>query len=200
MLTKSLDLQYKKCYEDTGNLKKQLKKKENENKMLKRELALKTQTLETYQYLLSLSSDDAQEKMGTIAKCNQCPKFFETREHLRKHYSKSHPMSDFMKDCPDVPRPRTAQAVAPKISMAEESPIVDYEEMFSHFQREMQKTLSGNMQKLESDIMDIRSRQTDLSTMDSRWGQSQKELAQSMRVPGKMIDELKSEMDQLIAT
>ena len=71
--------------------------------------------------------------MGTISKCNQCPKFFETREHLRKHFVKSHPLSDFAKDCPDVPRPRTAKSQAPISVAKEESPTVDYEEMFSHF-------------------------------------------------------------------
>ena len=48
--------------------------------------------------------------------------------------------------------------------------------------------MSENLKKINSEISDIRSKQSMLSTMESRKTEEQRQLAESMQKPAEMLD------------
>ena len=93
-LTKTLDLHYKQSYEETAKIRDAIKRQQTENTVLKKELRLKQKTLSTYEYLLKLPAEQGSE----FYKCKQCTKFFINKKYLQKHYTRTHPKTDFYTD------------------------------------------------------------------------------------------------------
>ena len=93
-LTKTLDLHYKQSYEETAKIRDAIKRQQTENTVLKKELRLKQKTLSTYEYLLKLPAEQGSE----FYKCKQCTKFFINKKYLQKHYTRTHPKTDFYAD------------------------------------------------------------------------------------------------------
>ena len=100
-LTKSLDAHYKHVYEEEARVKDKARAQASECAQLKRDLALKTKTLSTYEYLLKLPSQND----SSLYKCNQCQKVFISHDYVQKHYSRKHPSVNFQKDFKPPPAP-----------------------------------------------------------------------------------------------
>ena len=64
----------------------------------------------------------------------------------------------------------------------------------------MRQQLTDNLQKVNQEISDIRSKQTMMSTMDSKKEEEQRLLQESLRKPAQMFEELKGQWDSMMAS
>ena len=191
-LTKTLDLHYKHAHEETAKIRDLIKKQQTENIVLKKELRLKQKTLSTYEYLLKLPAEQGSE----FYKCKQCAKFFISKKFLQKHYGRSHPKTDFYADYktdadfekhpnPHVITEQTHHHYAntmPNQPTASDMQLQIHqnEMLFIKIREELQAQLSENLKKVNNEISEIRSRQTMMSTMDSRKTEEQRQFADSL--------------------
>ena len=60
--------------------------------------------------------------------------------------------------------------------------------LFSKIREELNAQLSENLKKINTEINDIRSKQTMMSTMESRKTEEQRQLTDSMQRPAEMLD------------
>lgn len=204
-LTKSLDLHYKHSYEETSKVRDQIKRQLEENQVLKKEVRLKQKTLSTYEYLLKLPSDES----SFVYKCKHCDKYFVSKKYLQKHYAKAHPNIDFYSiykseaDFEKAPSPHQTKPKAteqPASAKDYQQQLEQNERLYSKVQSEMQRQLTENMQRLNGEISDIKSKQTMLSTMDANKDDERRKLADSLEKPAKMFDELKGQWEQMMAS
>ena len=66
--------------------------------------------------------------------------------------------------------------------------IQQNETLFTKIREELNMQLSENLKKINSEISDIRSKQSMLSTMESRKTEEQRQLAESIERPAQMLD------------
>ena len=95
-MNRVLDAKSREWYQSSRDLEGKLKQRHEELKVMKKELKIKQKTLSTYEYLLRLPPEQEQN----VTKCRHCPKFFLSRDYLKKHYQRHHPAEDFLKDHP----------------------------------------------------------------------------------------------------
>ena len=60
--------------------------------------------------------------------------------------------------------------------------------LFTKIREELSAQLSENLKKVNNEISEIRSKQTMMSTMDSRKTEEQKQLADSLQKPAEMLE------------
>ena len=70
--------------------------------------------------------------------------------------------------------------------------------MFTKIRGELNAQLSENLKKINSEISDIRSKQSMLSTMESRKTEEQRQLAESMQKPAEMLDQMKQQWETIM--
>ena len=58
--------------------------------------------------------------------------------------------------------------------------------------------MSENLKKINSEISDIRSKQSMLSTMESRKTEEQRQLAESVQKPAEMLDQMKQQWETIM--
>ena len=206
-LTKTLDLHYKQSYEETARIRDAIKKQSTENTVLKKELRLKQKTLSTYEYLLKLPAEQGSE----FYKCKQCTKFFISKKYLQKHYSRTHPNTDFYADYkteadferhpnPHVLQPGMAQTMPNQPTNNDlQAQIQQNETLFSKIREELTSQLSENLKKVNTEISDIRSKQSQLSTMDSRKNEEQRLLAESLQKPAQQLEQMKEQWEKIMS-
>ena len=208
-LTRTLDLHYKQSYEETARVRDASKKQQTENLVLKKELRLKQKTLSTYEYLLKLPAEQGSE----FYKCKQCTKFFINKKYLQKHYTRTHPKNDFYADYKTeadferAPNPhslaepdltRSAPNAGPSTTDLQ-SQIQQNEMLFTKIREELTCQLSTNLKKINTEITDIRSKQTMMSTMESRKAEEQKQLSESMQKPAEMLEDMKQKWEGIMS-
>jgi len=76
--------------------------------------------------------------------------------------------------------------------------IAQNELLFTKIRSELQTQLSENLKKINTEISDIRSKQSLMSTMDSRKTEEQKMLAESIQKPAQMLEEMKSKWETIM--
>ena len=204
-LTKSLDLHYKHSYEETKKVSDGIKKQQDTNQTLKKEIRLKQKTLSTYEYLLKLPSDE----QSFCYKCKRCDKYFISKKYLQKHYLKAHPDVDFYSDYKseaDFEKVANPHQLKPPGGNLDKTSTIDYEkqiaeneQMYSKIKKEMHQQLSENLAKVNADITDIKTKQTTLSSMDTRKEDEQRLLAESLQKPARMFEELKDQWENMMA-
>ena len=96
-------MKYKQLSDSTRDIRDAYRRCKGENKALKHELLQKSKVIETYEYLMRLSKDGANDAIAAYHKCKHCNKFFASRDFLRKHYAKAHPEVNFERECPEDP-------------------------------------------------------------------------------------------------
>ena len=76
--------------------------------------------------------------------------------------------------------------------------IQQNENLFTNIREELNMQLSENLKKINSEISDIRSKQSMLSTMESRKTDEQRQLAESIERPAQMLDQMKQQWETIM--
>ena len=76
--------------------------------------------------------------------------------------------------------------------------IQQNEHLFTKIREELNMQLSENLKKINSEISDIRSKQSMLSTMESRKTEEQRQLAESIERPAQMLDQMKQQWETIM--
>ena len=76
--------------------------------------------------------------------------------------------------------------------------IQQNENLFTKIREELNMQLSENLKKINSEISDIRSKQSMLSTMESRKTDEQRQLAESIERPAQMLDQMKQQWETIM--
>ena len=76
--------------------------------------------------------------------------------------------------------------------------IQQNETLFTKIREELNMQLSENLKKINSEISDIRSKQSMLSTMESRKTEEQRQLAESIERPAQMLDQMKEQWETIM--
>ena len=77
--------------------------------------------------------------------------------------------------------------------------IQQNEHLFTKIREELNTQLSENLKKINSEISDIRSKQSMLSTMESRKTEEQRQLAESIERPAQMLDQMKQQWETIMS-
>ena len=71
--------------------------------------------------------------------------------------------------------------------------------LFTKIREELNSQLSENLKKINTEITDIKSKQSTLSTMESKKSEEQKQLVESMQRPAEMLDQMKSQWESIMS-
>ena len=77
--------------------------------------------------------------------------------------------------------------------------IQQNEALFGKIREELTSQLSNNLQKINSEISEIRSKQSMMSTMESRKQEEQKQLSESIQKPAEMLEEMKLKWETIMS-
>ena len=71
--------------------------------------------------------------------------------------------------------------------------------LFTKIREELNSQLSDNLKKINGEINEIKSKQSMLSTMESKNTQEQRQLVESMNKPAEMLDQMKSQWETIMS-
>ena len=71
--------------------------------------------------------------------------------------------------------------------------------LFTKIRQELTAQLSDNLKKVNDEINEIRSKQSMLSTMESRKAEEQKAFTESMQKPAEMLEKMKSQWETIMS-
>lgn len=119
------------------------------------------------------------EQEQQVIKCKQCPKFFMSRDYLKRHYSRNHPGIDFAKEWPEgagneeghgsqVEEIKGRQEELQKtvnqrlVEMAKqmedekEAKVRQQDELFNKIKNELFSSLSENFRRVEGELTNLK--------------------------------------------
>jgi patatin-like phospholipase/acyl hydrolase len=171
-VNKVLDTKGREWYTQAKDLEAKLKTKIEDLKALKKELKVKQKTLGTYEYLMRLPAEQEQQ----VIKCKQCPKFFMSRDYLKRHYTRNHPGVDFTKEWPEGSDERGSQVeeikgrqdelqktvnqrlieMSKQMEDEKDAKARQQEELFNKIKNELFSSLSENFRRVESELTNLK--------------------------------------------
>ena len=79
-----------------------------------------------------------------------------------------------------------------------QSQIQQNEMLFTKIREELSAQLSSNLNKINTEISDIKTKQSMMSTMETRKAEEQRQLAESIQKPAEMLDEMKQRWEGIM--